>query len=288
MVKFKVGFIGLGIMGRSMAANILKAGYPLIVYNRSKDKTLPLAEAGAEVADSPAEVAAKCFIVVSCVTADADVQQVMLDEKTGVIAGAGRGLVAIDCSTVSPRTAAICAKALAAKGCSFLDAPVSGGDVGARAGTLSIMVGGKKADFNKVQRVLQAMGKTITYCGPSGAGYLTKLCNQILGGLHLVAAVEALKLCRTAGVDPQAMLAAVSSGAAGSWILSNLGPRMVAGDDKPGFFIDYQLKDLRLALDAAKVLGLDLPGTVLSKAIFEKASQMGLGRLGTQAIIKAM
>ena len=284
----RVGFIGTGIMGEPMAANCMKAGFAVTVFSRTAAKTKPLADAGAVVAESPAAVAAASDIVCSCVTADADVLSVVLDEQTGIIAGAKSGAIVVDHSTVSPGVAVQCAEALRAKGIGFLDAPISGGDVGAKAGTLSIMVGGERADFDRALPVLEAMGKTVTYCGKAGAGYTVKLCNQILGGLHLVAAAEAISLAKAAGVDLDAMLQAVCSGAAGSWILANLGPKMVAGDDKPGFFIDYQLKDLKLALAAADSFNLPLPGTALSAQLMKSASALGHGRDGTQAIFHVL
>ena len=280
----RVGFIGLGIMGGPMARNVLKAGFPLTVYNRTAAKTETLREAGAAVAASPAEVARSSDVSISCVSDTPDVLEVVLDESRGVLAGAREGMIHVDCSTVAPSAARRCAKALAARGAGFLDAPVSGGDVGAKAGTLSIMAGGRKEDFDRARPVLQAMGKAVTYCGGPGAGYLVKLCNQVLGGLHLVAAAEAIALADAAGLDLQAMLRAVTSGAANSWILQNLGPKMVAGDDRPGFFVDYQLKDLALAHEAAHELGVPLPGAALAETLMRAASAQGHGRDGTQAV----
>lgn len=280
----RVGFIGLGIMGGPMAGNLLKAGFPLTVYNRTPGKTEALAEAGASVASSPAEAARASDVIVSCVSDTPDVLEVMLDEGCGVVAGAREGLIVVDCSTVSPDVATQCSEALGANGTGFLDAPISGGDVGARAGTLSIMVGGEREEFDRALPVLRAMGETITYCGPSGSGYVVKLCNQICGGLHLIAVAEAVALARAAGVDLDAMRTAVASGAAGSWMLDRLAPKMIAGDDAPGFFVDYQLKDLRIAADAAGKLGLILRGADLAEQLFAAASEQGHGRDGTQAI----
>jgi len=282
--KLRVGFIGLGIMGDPMARNVLKAGFPLTVYNRAAAKAEPLRQAGAAVAGSPADVARAVDVVVSCVTDSPDVLQVVLDGKSGVIAGARRGMTVIDCSTVSPEVARRCSEALAGKGAGFLDAPVSGGQVGAQKGTLSIMVGGDKAHFDRAMPVLSAMGKTITYCGGPGAGYVVKLCNQIVGAMHLLAAAEAISLASSAGIDLNAMLQAVCSGAAGSWILSNLGPKMISGDYRAGFFIDYQLKDLHLAHEVAHSLNLPLPCAALAETLFRAASAHGHGRDGTQAI----
>lgn len=283
--KLRVGFIGLGIMGAPMARNALKAGFPLTVYNRTASKAEPLREAGAAVAASPAEVAAASDVTFSCVTADADVLEVILDGEAAVLAGVRAGATVVDCSTASPDLARRCAEALAGKHAGFLDAPISGGDVGAQAGTLSIMVGGDRAHFDRALAVMQSMGKTITYCGGPGAGYIVKLCNQICGAVHLLAAAEAISLAEAADVDLDAMLQAVSSGAAGSWMLSHLAPKMVAGDDKPGFFVDYQLKDLRLAAETAHRLGVPLPTAALAETMFRAASVLGHGFDGTQAIV---
>jgi len=286
--KLRVGFIGLGIMGEPMARNALKAGFALTVYNRTPSKAAALKADGAAVGDSPADVAARSDVILSCVTASDDVLEVVLDQRRGVIAGIGKGATVVDCSTVAPAVAERCEPALAEKNAGFLDAPISGGDIGAKEGTLSIMVGGAKEHFDRALPVLSVMGKTITHCGKSGAGYTVKLCNQILGGLHLVAAAEALALARAAGVDPKAMLRAVSSGAAGSWILTHLGPKMHSGDYAPGFFVDYQLKDLHLAAQEAHRLGVPLVGAALAETMFRAASALGHGREGTQAVYEAV
>lgn len=284
----RVGFVGLGIMGSPMAMNCLKAGFPLTVYNRTAAKADALGVAGAEVAGSPAAVAKVSDVVVTCVTDTPDVLEVMLGEPDGIAAGVRDGAIVIDCSTVAPSAAQQCAEALSQRGAAFLDAPVSGGDVGAKAGTLSIMVGGPKDAFDRALPVLSAMGKTVTHCGRSGAGYTVKLCNQILGGLHLLAAAEALSLAVASGIDPDAMLQAVSSGAAGSWMLSNLAPKMAGGDWRAGFFVDYQLKDLHLAAQAAHRLSLPLPGAALAETMFRAASAQGFGREGTQSLYKTV
>lgn len=286
--QLRVGFVGLGIMGAPMALNCIKAGFPMTVYNRTLAKTDPLKEAGAAVADSPADVARASDVVLMCVTASDDVLSVALDERTGVIAGVGEGATVVDHSTVAPFIAGRCAEAFAARGAGFLDAPISGGQRGAVAGTLSIMVGGERAHFDRVLPILEAMGKTVTLCGGAGAGYTVKLCNQICGGLHLIAAAEALSLAVAAGVDPEVMLKAISSGAAGSWMLDNLAPRMIAGNYKPGFFVDYQLKDLRLASQAAHELNLPLPGAGLAEVLFRATSALGHGRDGTAAIYETI
>ncbi len=286
--KLRVGFIGLGIMGSPMALRCLKAGFQVTVYNRTASKTAPHKAAGAAVAQSPAAVASLSDVVLICVTDTPDVLSVVLDEHRGIIAGVRSGTIVVDHSTVAPYVAKQCSEALAAKGAGFLDAPISGGDVGAQQGSLSIMVGGDKAHFDRVFPVLKVMGKTLTYCGASGAGYVVKLCNQICGGLHLIAAAEALVLAQTSGVDAEAMLRAVSSGAAGSWMLTHLAPKMIQGDYTPGFLVDYQRKDLRLAAETADALHLSLPGASLAEELFQAASAQKLGRKGTQAIFEVL
>ncbi len=283
----RAGFVGLGIMGAPMAQNLLKAGFEVTVWNRTAARMEPLVAAGARPAASPAEVAAASDVTVSCVTNSADVEQVALGPG-GVIEGAPRGSVYIDCSTIAPGTARSVASRLATKGIEMLDAPISGGDVGAKAGTLAIMVGGEAATFERCLPVLQAMGKTIVHVGPAGAGQVVKLCNQVAGGLNLLAMAEAITLSRRAGVDPAKMLEVVSAGAAGSWMLSNLGPRAVNGDFAPGFMVDLMQKDLRLVLDAANETHTPLPGSALVSQLFQSIQAEGRGRDGTQSLVDAI
>ncbi len=287
MAITRVGFIGLGIMGAPMAANLLKAGFEVTVWNRSPSRTQRLLEAGANGADSPANVAAASEVTLSCVTNSGDVEEVALGPN-GVIEGARPGSVYIDCSTIAPEMARKVAAALAKRDVAMLDAPVSGGDIGAQAGTLAIMVGGEAATFERCLPVLEAMGKTIVHVGPSGAGQVVKLCNQIAGGLNLLAAAEAVGLARRAGVDPEKMLQVVSAGAAGSWMLSNLAPRAVRGDFAPGFMVDLMQKDLRLVLDAANETHTPLPGTALVSQLFQAIQAEGRGSDGTQALVDAI
>ena len=283
----RVGFIGLGIMGAPMAANLLKAGFAVTVWNRSPSRTKPLIDAGANGAASPAEVAAASEVTISCVTNSGDVEEVALGDR-GVIEGAPSGTTYIDCSTIAPETARRVADALRRRGVDMLDAPVSGGDIGAKAGTLAIMVGGGPAVFDRCLPVLQAMGTTIVHVGPNGAGQVVKLCNQIAGGLNLLAAAEAISLARRAGVDPAKMLEVVSAGAAGSWMLSNLAPRALKGDYAPGFMVDLMQKDLRLVLDEANASHTPLPGTALVSQLFQSIQAEGRGTDGTQAIVDAL
>ncbi len=283
----RVGFVGLGIMGAPMAANLLKAGFEVTVWNRSPSRTKPLLEAGARGEESPAKVAAASEVTLSCVTNSGDVEEVALGPE-GVIHGAKPGSVYIDCSTISPDTARKVARELAERQVSMLDAPVSGGDVGAIAGTLAIMAGGEAAVFERCLPVLQAMGKTIVHVGPAGAGQVVKLCNQVAGGLNLLAAAEAVNLARRSGVDPAKMLEVVSAGAAGSWMLSNLAPRAVKGDYAPGFMVDLMQKDLRLVLDAANETHTPLPGTALVSQLFQSIQAEDRGTDGTQALVDAI
>jgi len=283
----RVGFIGLGIMGGPMAANLLAAGYELTAWNRTAAKTEPLAAAGARVAGSPAEVAAASEVTFTCVTASADVEAVVLGPG-GVIEGATPGSIVVDCSTIAPATARKVHARLAERGVAMLDAPVSGGDVGAKAGTLAIMVGGDAETFERALPVLRAIGKTIVHVGPPGAGQVVKLCNQVAGGLNLLAMAEAISLCRRSGVDPEKMLEVVSAGAAGSWMLQHLGPRAVAGDFAPGFMVDLMQKDLGLVLEAAHETHTPLPGSALVRQLFEMLQARGRGREGTQAIVEAL
>ena len=283
----RVGFIGLGIMGGPMAGNILKAGFPVTVWNRTASRAEPLAQAGAQVAASPAEVAAQSDIIITMVTASEDVRQVTLGED-GVVHGARPGAVVVDMSTISPQTTREIAEALQAKGIAMLDAPVSGGDVGARNATLSIMVGGDVAVVERVRPVFEAMGKKITHIGPNGAGQTCKLVNQILVVGNNMAMAEALTFATRAGVDVGRVLEAVSGGAAGSWQLSNLGPRILKRDFAPGFSIRNQQKDLRLAIEAADQMGLPLLGTSLIHNLFRVLEADGLADEGTQALVKAL
>ena len=285
--KTSVAFIGLGIMGLPMAGHLLDGGCKLTVHTRSHAKAAGLLQRGARWADTPAEAARHAEFTFICLPDTPDVQGVLLG-KDGVIEGAVRNSIVIDHSTISPKATREMAAALAAKGATLLDAPVSGGDVGARNATLSIMVGGDKAAFDKALPLLQAMGKTITHTGPSGSGQLTKLTNQVLVSVTNLATSEAMNFATEAGLDGPATIQAVAGGAAGSWQLSNLGPRMLKGDFAPGFMIDLQQKDLRLVLEAAAELHLPLRAVQLVHELFTLAQNKGWGREGTQALFKTI
>ena len=283
----KLGFIGLGVMGKPMATNLLKAGYPLTVWNRTRSKMNDLVKLGATAGESPKDVAEKSDVVITMVSDSPDVEEVVLG-PSGVIEGAKPGMILIDMSTISPTVTRKIAEKLAEKDVKMLDAPVSGGDIGAKQGTLSIMVGGPKEAFDECLPILEVLGKRITYMGSNGMGQSTKLCNQVICVLNIEAVCEGLMLGAKLGLDLEKLLNVVTAGAAGSWMLSNLGPKMIKRDFEPGFRISHQQKDLRLALTAAAEVNLPLPGTALVNQMFRSAEAEGLSAKGTQALIVAM
>lgn len=287
MNKQRVGLIGTGIMGTPMALNLLDAGFDLAVYSRTKARAQPVLDAGGQWCDSAKALAAEVDVVVTVVPDSPDVEAVYLNED-GVCAAMRAASIAIDMSTVSPATARKVDAEVRGRGGAFLDAPVSGGKTGAEAGTLAIMVGGEFETLERARPILQAMGKTIVHCGPCGAGQLTKLCNQVLCGLNLLAVSEAMVFAKKVGLDPDTMLEVVSAGAAGSWAVSNLGTRMAKRDFAPMFMIDLQQKDLRIALDSARQAGVPLPGTALVHQLLLANQAAGEGREGTQALLKTL
>jgi 3-hydroxyisobutyrate dehydrogenase len=266
-----------------MAGHLLAAGHRVVVHSRTRAKAESILAKGAAWASSPAEAARDAEVVFVCVTDTPDVRAVLLGEG-GVIQAARSGLSVVDHSTISPSATREMAGELASRGTTLLDAPVSGGDVGARNATLSIMVGGDEGAFGRVEPLLRLMGKTITHCGASGAGQLTKLVNQILVSVTNLAVSEALLFAKQNGLDGERTVAAVAGGAAGSWQLQNLGPRMLRGDFAPGFMIDLQQKDLRLVLEAAREAKTPLPALSLVHQLFTSAQAAGRGRDGTQAL----
>lgn len=282
-----IGYIGLGVMGSAMAANLLKSGFPLVVWNRTASKAKPLLDQGATLADSPRDLASRCDVVCINVTDTPDVETILFDEN-GIDKSAKTGLIVIDHSTIRPDKTREFAASLAERSITLLDAPVSGGDVGARNGTLSIMVGGDESAFQKVQPILEAMGKKIVYVGPSGAGQVCKACNQIAVLTTLAGVCEAMAFGASQAVDLAKMIDVVSGGAGGSWQLANLGPRILAGDLKPAFMIDLALKDLQIVQDNAAASGLCLPAIAQAKIYLEEVRAVGGGRLGTQAMIRAL
>jgi 3-hydroxyisobutyrate dehydrogenase len=278
-----IGFIGLGIMGSPMALNLLRAGYSLGVYNRTAAKCAVLADAGAQVYDSATALGSQSDVVITMVSDTPDVEAVLFG-ATGVAHGLRAGGVVIDMSTISPSAAEQFAERLRSRSIEMLDAPVSGGEAGAKAATLSIMVGGNEAVFHRCLPVLQALGKNIILLGPNGSGQKTKLVNQIVGAINLLATVEGLRVARAAGLNLPQLHQAISGGAAASWMLSNLGPRIIAQDFEPGFSIRLQTKDLRLADEFVRELRLDAPGTSLVHRLFEAALQKGLANQGNQGL----
>ncbi len=283
----RIGFVGLGIMGAPMALNLMKAGYSLKVYNRSdRPGVQEVVEAGGSRAASPREAAEGSDVIITIVTDTPDVEAVILGED-GVVHGARTGATVIDMSTISPRVTREIGARLRESGVHMLDAPVSGGDVGAQNGTLSIMVGGEQAVFDDCLPVFEAMGKNINLIGGSGAGQTTKACNQIAVACTNLAMAEALMLAAASDMDVQKVLDAISGGAAGSWQMTNLGPRILKGDFDPGFMVRLQQKDLKLVLEAANDVKLALPGTSIAHQYFNIVERLGGADEGTQALIKA-
>jgi 3-hydroxyisobutyrate dehydrogenase len=283
----RIGFIGLGIMGRPMARNLMHAGFPLTVWNRSRPGIDELANEGAAEASGPADVARRSDIVITIVGDSPDVEHVALGPE-GLIGGAHPGLVHVDMTTMSPDVTRRIAERLAEAGIEMLDAPVSGGQQGAIDGTLSIMIGGRKDTLERCRPALEAMGGKLVHCGPSGAGQTVKLCNQIAVALTNLGMCEALVFAARSGIDPRVMIEAVSAGAGTSWQLQNLAPRIVERDFRPGFKVAHQRKDLRLATEAAEKLAAPLPGTGLVQQLFSALEAEGLGEEGTQALVKAL
>ena len=284
MAKERIGFIGTGIMGKPMARNLLKAGYPVTVHNRTKTKAAQLISEGATWADSPAETAKNNDVVITCVTDTPDVRAVLLGEK-GVIEAARPGLICIDMSTVSPAATKEMGEILEAKGLTLIDAPISGGEIGAIEGKLSIMAGGSAKVLEKVRSILEVMGRTVTYCGPLGSGQMTKLVNQVMVIHTIMSIAEGFAFAEKAGLDLETTLKVTSAGAAASHSLKALGPKIIAGDFTPAFMVDLQQKDLRLVLEYAEQLKQPLPGTALAKELLAVLQAQGRGRDGTQALV---
>jgi 3-hydroxyisobutyrate dehydrogenase len=282
-----IGFIGLGIMGAPMARNLIKAGFELTVFNRTSFKADKLAQEGANNATSIRELAQNCTLIITMVSDTPDVEEVILGQK-GIITGIQAGSVVIDMSTISPEATRRIASFLENKGVDMLDAPVSGGEQGAIAGALSIMVGGAPPVFDRCRPVLEALGKNIIHVGINGMGQTVKLMNQILVVGNLNAVVEALAFAHAQGINPQKAIEAVKNGAAGSWQLSNLGPKIINRDFQPGFMIDLIQKDLNLISEAASLINLPLPVTSLIHQMFYSLQASGEGKNGTQALVKAL
>ena len=283
-MTMKVGYIGLGLMGKPMARNIMNVGYALVVHNRSRESVNELVTEGAIEAYSPAEVAALVDVVFTNLPDSPDVELVALGED-GIIEGAHEGLIFIDNSTIKPATTRYIGEKLAYKGVTMLDAPVSGGDIGAINGTLSIMVGGPNEALEKVLPILQAIGKTITHVGGLGDGQIAKAANQIMVAAQMVALGELLILAQKAGADPEKVVQAIRGGAAGCWTLDNKPQRLFAGNRNPGFKAYMQAKDLGIVMDTAREYGVSLPTTAINTQLFNAMLEMGWRELDNSAIV---
>ncbi len=285
--KTNIGWIGTGVMGRSMCAHLLKAGYKATIYTRSKDKASDLIAAGAHWVDSPLAVAKAADVIFAIVGFPKDVREVFLGEN-GILAGSKPGNILIDMTTSEPSLAVEIYNAAKAKGVHSLDAPVSGGDIGARNAALSIMVGGDAEVEQAVRPLFDCMGKTIVHQGSAGSGQHTKMVNQILIASGMIAVCEGMLYAHKSGLDAKTVLQSVSVGAAGSWSLLNLGPRIIDRNFEPGFFVEHFIKDMGIALAEAERMNLCLPGLALAKQLYEAVRAQGYGRKGTHALLLAL
>jgi 3-hydroxyisobutyrate dehydrogenase-like beta-hydroxyacid dehydrogenase len=286
-----IGFVGLGIMGLPMAKNLVDAGYDVVGHNRSPEPTAQLVEYGGVDGGSPAGVAEQSDVVLLCLPDSPDVENVVLgegEESTPLVDGVSEGMTVVDHSTISPTVAESVADRLAAEGVTMLDAPISGGEEGAIEGTLSIMVGGDEAVLDDHREILEVLGSTVTHCGPSGAGQTTKACNQIVVAAQMVGVSEALVFAHNAGADLEAVVDAISGGAAGCWTLDNRAPDMIHGDFDPGFFAAYQYKDLRIATDAGEAFGSPMPQTALAHELYKTMVQNDMGRDDNSGVMQVL
>jgi 3-hydroxyisobutyrate dehydrogenase len=285
--KSRIGWIGTGVMGSSMCGHLIAKGYSATVFNRTRDRARPLLDRGAKWADSPKEVASNSDIIFAIVGYPQDVRAVFLGSD-GALAGAAPGSLLVDMTTSEPSLAREIYEAAKTWGVDSIDAPVSGGDIGAREARLSIMVGGDKGAVDRARPLFECMGKTIVHQGPAGAGQHTKMVNQILIATGMIGVCEALLYGYKAGLNLQTVLESVSGGAAGSWSLSNYAPRMLKGDFQPGFFVDHFIKDMGIALAESKRMNLSLPGLALAEQLYVALKAQGNGRKGTQSLVLAL
>jgi 3-hydroxyisobutyrate dehydrogenase len=283
----EIGFIGTGVMGKSMAGHLQAAGYRVHVYTRTKAKAEDLIASGAVWHDTPQELAAVCHLIITMVGYPSDVEQLYLGEN-GIIASGMKGAYLLDMTTSSPSLAERIYHSASEHGMYALDAPVSGGDIGAREARLSIMVGGDQHIFDALLPILSLMGKNIILQGAAGAGQHTKMCNQIAIATNMIGVCEALVYASQAGLDPETVLKSIEAGAAGSWSLSNLAPRIIAGNFEPGFFVKHFIKDMQIALDSAAEMGVKLPGLALARSLYGQLADEGLGEKGTQALYQIL
>jgi 3-hydroxyisobutyrate dehydrogenase len=285
--KTRVGWIGTGVMGRWMCQHLITKGYQATVYNRTKEKTQPLIEAGASWADSPKAVAERSDVTFAIVGFPKDVRETFLGPQ-GALAGSKAGAILVDMTTSEPSLAIEIHQAAKSKGVGSVDAPVSGGDVGAKNAALSIMVGGDKDVVDAVRPLFECMGKAVVHQGPPGAGQHTKMVNQILIAANMIGVCEALLYGNKAGLDLKTVLQSVGAGGAASWSLNNLGPRIIDRNFEPGFFVEHFIKDMGIALDEAKRMGLALPGLALANQLYLAVKAQGYGRKGTHALMLAL
>jgi len=285
--KTRVGWIGTGVMGASMCGHLIEAGYRTTVFSRTRSKAEPLLARGATWADTPRQVAEQADVIFSIVGFPTDVREVILGD-TGALAGCASGAVLADMTTSQPSLAIEIAEAATAKNVVSIDAPVSGGDVGAKNGTLSIMIGGDRETVDALAPLWEIMGSTWVCQGPAGAGQHTKMVNQTLIGGNMVGVCEALLYAYRSGLDLESVMKSVSTGAAGSWSLTNLGPRIIASNFDPGFFVEHFIKDMGIALEEAKQMNLKLPGLELAEQLYQKLAAGGHARKGTHALILAL
>lgn len=284
-MKKNIAFIGTGVMGASIVKHLLKAGHNLTVYNRTKSKTEELVNLGAKWAATPAEASKGQDIIFTMVGYPKDVEEVFTGEQ-GIFHTATPGAIAVDMTTSEPSLAKKLFEIGHDKGIHMVDAPVSGGDVGAQNGTLSIMVGGEKEIFDQLRPILETFGTNIVYHGPAGAGQHAKMCNQIVIASGMIGVCESMAYGLKAGLSMEDVLKSITSGAAGSWSLSNLAPRMLKGDLEPGFYIKHIIKDIKIAIDEAERMNLQLPGLTLAKELYVELEKRGYGEKGTQALIR--
>src|SRR3990172_5046356 len=282
--QLRLGFIGLGLMGKPMAAHLLRAGFPLTVHNRSQAAVAELVAAGAAVAASPAGVAAATDLIFTCLPDSPDVERIVLGPQ-GILAGARPGLIVVDHSTILPATARKLAEALAARGLQFLDAPVSGGQLGSQNGTLTIMVGGDAAALETARPAPHAYSSTITHIGSAGAGQVAKCCNQIMVAAQMAAMAELLIFARKADVDPRKVVQAIRGGAAQCWTLDNKPERLFAGNRQPGFKARMQVKDLKIVMDSAREIGMPLPTSEVNTGLYKEMVEMNLGDQDNSALV---
>jgi 3-hydroxyisobutyrate dehydrogenase len=280
-----IGFIGTGVMGKSMAGHLLHAGFPMIVYNRSKEKAEELIQSGATWAGTPKEVAQQANVIFTIVGYPKDVEEVYLGEY-GIIINGKPNTYVIDMTTSTPTLAAKIYEEAKNKGIYAVDAPVSGGDIGAQEAKLSIMVGGEQDVFEELRPLFNILGTNVVYQGKAGAGQHTKMCNQIAIASNMIGVCEAIVYAEKAGLDPKKVLTSITSGAAGSWSLSNLAPRMIEGNFEPGFYIKHFIKDMKIALEEADAMGMEAPGLSLAKRLYDLLAEKGEENSATHALYK--